>query len=31
MEDGVDTSRASERIDLAVDLSEAQPCLRDPE
>ena len=27
MDDGVDTSLASEGIDLFVDLSEAQPCL----
>ena len=30
MDDGVDTSLASEGIDLFVDLGEAQPCLRDP-
>ena len=30
MDDGVDTSLASEGIDLFVDLREAQPCLRDP-
>ena len=29
--DGVDTSLASEGIDLFVDLWEAQPCLWDPE
>ena len=31
MDDGVDTSVASEGIDLFVDLWEAQPCLWDPE
>ena len=31
MDDGVDTSLASEGIDLFVDLWEAQPCLWDPE
>ena len=31
MDDGVDTSLASERIDLVVDLWEAQPCLWDPD
>ena len=31
MHDGVDTSPASEEIDLFVDLWEAQPCLGDPE
>ena len=31
MDDGVDTSLATERIDLFVDLWEARPCLRDPE
>ena len=31
MDDGVDTSLASEGIDLLVDLWEARPCLRDPE
>ena len=31
MDDGVDTSLASEGIDLVVDLWEAQPCLWDPE
>ena len=30
-DDGVDTSLASEGIDLVVDLWEAQPCLWDPE
>ena len=31
MDDGVDTSLASEGTDQFVDLWEAQPCLRDPE
>ena len=31
MDDGVDTSLASEITDLFVDLWEAQPCLLDPE
>ena len=31
MDDGVDTSLASEITDLFVDLWEAQPCLWDPE
>ena len=31
MDDGVDTSLASEGIDLFVDLREAQPFLWDPE
>ena len=31
IDDGVDTSLASEGIDLFVDLVEAQPCLLDPE
>ena len=31
MDDGVDTSLASEGIDLVVDLWEAQHCLWDPE
>ena len=31
MDDGVDTSLASEGIDLFVDLWEAQPCLGDPD
>ena len=31
MDDGVDTSLASEGIDLFVDLWETQPCLWDPE
>ena len=31
MDDGVDTSLASEEIDQFVDLWEAQPCLWDPE
>ena len=31
MDDGVDTSLASEEIDLFVDLWEAQPCLSYPE
>ena len=31
MDDRVDTSVASEGIDLFVDLREAQPCLWDPE
>ena len=31
MDDGVDTSVASEGIDLFVELWEAQPCLWDPE
>ena len=31
MVDGVDISLPSERIDLFVDLWEAQPCLWDPE
>ena len=31
MDDGVDTSLASEEIYLFVDLWEAQPCLGDPE
>ena len=30
MDDGVDTSLASEAIDLFVDLWEAQPCLGEP-
>ena len=30
MDDGVDTSLASEEIYLFVDLWEAQPCLREP-
>ena len=31
MDDGVDTSLASEGIDLFVDLWEAKPCLCDPQ
>ena len=31
MDDSVDTSLASEGIDLVVDLWEAQPCLGNPE
>ena len=31
MDDGVDTSLASEGIGLFVDLREARPCLSDPE
>ena len=31
MDDGVDTSLASEGIDPVVDLWEAYPCLWDPE
>ena len=31
MDDGVDISLASKRIDIFVDLWEAQPCLWNPE